>query len=61
MPKYRNHLIVRNIIEGLYRLNLLRITWSKDVLIVSLDGECQANTHPINACIALHFNLDLED
>jgi len=61
MPKYRNHPIVRNIIDGLTKLNLPNISWSKDVLIASLNGECQANTEPNNVCIALHFNFDLED
>lgn len=61
MSDYRNHPIVRDIIAGLNKLNLPRISWSKNVLVASLDGECQANTDPTNVCIALHFNLDLED
>lgn len=61
MPKYRNHPIVRRIIDGLTKLNLFNISWSKDVLVSSLTGECQAKTEPDNVCIALHFNFDLED
>jgi hypothetical protein len=61
MSKFRNHPVVRNIVDGLTELNLLNISWSKDVLVASLTGECQANTAPSNVCIALHFNFDLED
>jgi len=61
MSDYRNHPIVKEIIDSLNKLNLPNISWSKDVLVASLNGECQANTEPINVCIALHFNLDLED
>lgn len=61
MPNYRNYPIVKEIINELVKLNLPRISWSKNVLVASLNGKCQANTEPSNVCIALHFNFDLEE
>jgi hypothetical protein len=42
MSKSRNHPVVRDIVDGLAELSLPKISWSKDVLVASLDGECQA-------------------
>jgi hypothetical protein len=42
MSKYRYHPVVRKIVDGLTDLNLPQVSWSKDVPVASLTGECQA-------------------
>lgn len=59
--KFSNHPVSRDIVEAFINLDMSEVFWDGDVLIASLDKECQASPLKENLCISLHFDFDHQD